>query len=259
MRRIDELIEVFRKKEGILVAFSGGVDSSVVAYLAFKALGDRSLAVTIDSEVMPASELHDAFTVASHIGIRHIIVREDMLSNEDFVKNPEERCYVCKKNTSLLLKSEAQKYGLPVIADGTNADDMNDFRPGMKAWHEEGFWSPLLELELGKEDTREIAREAGLSIWNKPSAACLASRIPYGTRITAAVLERIEVSEAYLHHLGFRQVRVRDYGNLARIEIDDAAKAVDLRKEILGELKKHYKFVTIDLEGYRTGSMNVIL
>jgi uncharacterized protein len=259
MRRIDELIEVFKKKEGILVAFSGGVDSSVVAYLAFKALGDRSLAVTIDSEVMPALELRDAVTIASHIGIRHIIVREDMLSNEDFVKNPKERCYICKKNTSLLLKSEAQKYGFPVIADGTNADDMNDFRPGMKAWHEEGFWSPLLELGLGKKDTREIAREVGLSIWDKSSAACLASRIPYGKRITAETLSHIEKSEAFLKSLGFKQVRVRDYGDLARIETDDVAKAMGLRKEILSELKKYYKFVTIDLEGYRTGSLNVVL
>ncbi len=258
------LTAMLKEMRGLLVAFSGGVDSSLLLAAARDALGDAVLAATATSPTFPAHDLEFAQKVASQLGVRWITLETDELNDHQFRANPPNRCYFCKKKLFLLLLEKAREEGLPLVVEATNADDLSDFRPGLVALRELDIRSPFVELGIGKQDIRRLAKERGLENWDKPSSACLASRIPYGEEITKERLERIAKAEAALHHLGFRQVRVRDHGSLARIELvpEDITRLIEspLRDVIVEACKvAGYHYATLDLQGYRTGSMNETL
>ncbi|MGI0037389.1 MAG: ATP-dependent sacrificial sulfur transferase LarE [Nitrososphaera sp.] len=244
-----------------LVALSGGVDSAVVALAAKEALGKGALAVTADYRTLAEEELATARQVAQEIGIAHRIVQYDELENPDFVKNDSMRCYHCRTELGEHLAAEAKKAGIALVVDGTNLDDLSDYRPGIKALREHGIRSPMAELGIGKDEIRRIARERGLSIFDKPSNACLASRIPTGTAVTYEKLRKIERSEIAVKSIfGVRQVRVRDHGDVARIEVgrDELARIVDVEKLALLDVKLRelgFKYVSIDAAGYNPGKL----
>ncbi len=260
--KLDKLREVIRDSESLVVAFSGGVDSSLIAKVAYDELGDQSIAVTIASDTLSGRELDIARTVASEIGITHEIVEHSELENESFVKNPVDRCYHCKKEEMDVMKEVASRKGFVKIAFGVNMSDFGEYRPGINALREENFFEPLVEAEIGKDEIPEIAEALGLSNHDLPSTTCLASRIPYGEVITKTKLERIEGGESFLHDLGVNQVRVRNYNEIARIEVDDHQIEIVVRnrREIMKKFKElGFTYVSLDLEGYRSGSMNEIL
>lgn len=249
-----------------LVAYSGGVDSALLLACAHSVLGGNVLAVTAVSEIMTDREIIDAQELAQQLGVRHVLVPAGDLDNPDFVKNSPERCYYCKKHRFLLMKELAQKHNLRWVVEGSNLDDFNDYRPGLRAVREMGVRSPLLEAGFSKAEVREMAKEMGLSVWNKPSEPCLATRIPYNRPITRAAVERINKAEAFLAVFlgqGSRQVRVRvrDHGDIARLEIPPefyplvctafAAQTIYREMRSLG-----YTYTALDLLGYRQGSMN---
>jgi uncharacterized protein len=248
----------------VLVAYSGGVDSTFLAVTAHEVLGKNSLAVFAASPVAPPLEKEEAETLARNIGLRFKVIESNEMSNPDFVANPPERCYYCKRELFSELKPIALAEGLKWIADGTNADDLHDFRPGRKASAEAGIRSPLLEAGLTKAEIRRLSRAKNLPTWDRPASPCLASRIPYGTPVTAETLNKIARGEQYLHSLGFRQLRLRHHGDIARIELDqeDMVKIItpEIRQDIVTKLKAlGYKYVALDLTGYRTGSLNEVL
>ena len=256
------LVDWFRDMDGVLVAFSGGVDSAVVARAAVEALGERAVAATAKSATLPSWELETAEGVAREIGIAHVVFEEDEFQTPGFAENPPDRCYHCRRGLVEGLREVARRHGLGCIVDGANADDTLEHRPGMRAMRESGVRSPLLELGLTKEDVREIARFYGLSVSDKPPMACLASRVPYGERITRGKLRRIETAENYLRGLGFKELRVRHHGGIARIEVaeEDIPRVVEHRREIAGKLKEiGFTYVSLDLQGYRSGSMDEAL
>jgi len=262
--KLDRLREALSARKRIIISFSGGLDSSLVARVAHDVLGDDSLAVTLDSETFPRAELADSERIAAEIGIRHRIVRTSALDNELFLKNPEDRCYHCKRDEMAVLRKTALEEGMDCIADGVNASDYLEHRPGIRAADEAGVWHPLVEAGIDKSNARELARELGLSVHSKPSAACLSSRIPYGEEITGEKLERIERSEEFLRSLGFGQLRVRSHGNIARIEVGDSEisklLSPDIRRSIEERLIKFgFRYVALDLKGYRSGSMDEVL
>lgn len=247
-----------------VLAYSGGVDSSVLLKAAAEAMGPHLIAVTAASETYPASELHSAKEFVRALGVTHKVLHTEELGAEDFVRNAPDRCYHCKKELFTKLRKIAEAEGIPFVIDGTNTDDLNDHRPGRKAAREFSVRSPLVEAGISKAEVRELARLQGLPVWDKPSLACLSSRIPYGTRITPEILRTIGAAEDLLRILGFRQVRVRHHGETARIEIDrdDFVRLLDndIAGRITDEFKKAgYTYVCLDLEGYRTGSMNEVL
>jgi len=257
-----ELVDWFRDKDSVLVAYSGGVDSAVIAKAALSALGDRAVAATARSATMPAWELEAAERTAREIGITHIVFREDEFETPGFADNSPDRCYHCRKGLVKGLREIAARHGIECIVDGANADDTKEHRPGMRAMREMGVRSPLLELGLTKEDVREIARDFGLSVSEKPSMACLASRVPYGEKITRDKLRRIEKAEDYLRGLGFLELRVRHHNGIARIEVaeKDIPMVVEHRREITRRLKElGFTYVSLDLQGYRSGSMDEAL
>lgn len=262
MERTEELVDWFKDKGAVLVAFSGGVDSAVVAKAAAEALGERAIAATASSPTLPSRELETAKKVAREIGITHEIFFEDEFENPKFAENSPERCYHCREGLIRGLRKVAQTQGIYCIVDGANADDALQHRPGMRAMRENGVRSPLLELGIGKEDVRKIARHFNLSVSDKPSMACLASRIPYGERITKEKLHMVEKSEEFIRNLGFEQVRVRHHGGIARIEVakKDIPRVLELQEEIAKKMKEiGFTYVALDLEGYRSGSMDEVL
>jgi uncharacterized protein len=246
----------------ILVAFSGGVDSSLLAAIARDVLGDRCRAALLESPVLTRSALRRARETAAELGIPLEVIPFTVMELESFRGNPADRCYHCKKASARVLKARARELGLAGVADGTSASDTGGHRPGIRAGTEEGIIHPLLTAGLTREDIRAMARERGYGFWDRPSDACLASRIPYGGEITVVKLRMIEDAEEVLHALGFSQVRVRLHGELARIEVmpGEMEKLWKERERILGSLSEMgFTYVTIDLAGYRSGSMDEVL
>jgi uncharacterized protein len=247
------------------VAFSGGVDSTFLARVSRDVLGDRAAAIIIDSEAYPPENIQDARGLASLIGIRLIEIPVRVCDIPEFVENAPERCYHCKRALFRIMLDHCLKLGLPVLIDGSNVDDLDDYRPGMRALFELGVRSPLQEAGFTKMEIRIFSGELGLPTWNRASFACLASRFPYGERITPELLERTWRAESVLRDLGIREYRVRNHGDTARIELDREGMALliddpDARKHVAAHLKPlGYRYVTLDIEGYRTGSMNEAL
>jgi uncharacterized protein len=258
------LKEILGSIDGAVVAFSGGVDSTFLLKTAVEVLGPRALAVTVKSEIHPRHEREDAIRLAAEIGACHRVIEARALEVEHLADNPPDRCYYCKKGIFGRLLSIAREEGLEAVLDGSNVDDTGDYRPGMRAVAELGVRSPLREAGLSKEEIRELSKEFGLSTWNKPSLACLASRFPYGDRITPERLARVDAAEDLLREMGVSQVRVRDHGDTARIEVGVEDFGIITspadRQRIIEELRRlGYLYVTLDLEGYRTGSLNAPL
>ena len=248
----------------VLVAFSGGVDSTLLLKTAHDVLKDNVLAVTNTSEIHTLREKEDAVKFARDLNIPHMLIQGRELENPGFVKNSPERCYLCKKEIFSHLRQIAEKEGIPYVLDGENADDSDDYRPGSQATRELGVRSPLREAGLKKEEVRILSRHLGLPTWNKPALACLASRFPYGTEIDKKGLDQVDKAEEYLHSLGFSQVRVRHHGSIARIEVlpEEISRVLDpdLKGKIVKKLKDlGYTYVALDLTGYRTGSLNEML
>ena len=249
-------------RDGVVIAYSGGVDSSVVAAIAHDALGEDAIAVTARSETLPAAELEDATRVADEIGIRHETVEFSELSNPDFIKNDGERCYHCRSMRLGAMYDFAREHGIDTVCDGTNASDPGEgHRPGLRAVEELEVFSPLLAHGITKDEVRAIADRYGLSVADKPSMACLSSRIPTGLEVTEEKLSRVEKAETLLRTWGFEQFRVRDHDGLARIEIapDELTHALDI--DFVRAARDHIKdagfdHVTLDLHGYRTGSVS---
>jgi uncharacterized protein len=268
MKTMDAKYEALKRfieekgKDGVVIAFSGGVDSATLAAVSHSILRDRAVAVTAQSPTYTPEELEEAKKAAKEIGIRLIVVETDELSDENFSKNPENRCYYCKKALLERLQKVAKERGFKAVFEGTNFSDLTDHRPGFKAVKEmQNVYSPWVEAEFTKEEIRAVARKMGLSVQNKPPLACLASRIPYYERITAEKLNRIGKAEQIIRKIaGAKQLRVRDHNGLARIEVGRDERSllcnVEVMDKIASALKRlGFKYVTIDLEGYRTGSM----
>lgn len=259
-----ELARLLVSYRSAIVAFSGGVDSAYLAYVAHRELGDRALAVTGDSASYPTFQRQLAEQLTSQFGIRHRIVFTGEFEDPNYTSNPPNRCYYCKSELYTRLRELALEGGFDSICDGTNADDVGDYRPGRQAAFEMGVRSPLLECGMTKADIRDLAHQAGLPVWNEPASACLSSRVPYGEVVTIGKLSMVDRAEVALKQLGFRQVRVRHHGDIARIEVaeDEMARALDpeMARRMSSALKSlGFKYVALDLEGYRTGSLNEAL
>lgn len=244
----------------VLLAYSGGSDSTFLLKIAKDALGDKVLAVTADSATYPEEELAFSKQMCRQFKVRQTIVKTREIDNPQFINNSPNRCYFCKKELFYKLKKIAQKNRINFVIDATNYSDKKDFRPGNLAKKQLGVRSPLEEAGISKEDIRKLSKRLGLITWNKPSLACLASRIPYGNKITKKVLSRINLAEGFIRTIGFKQVRLRHYNGLARIEVlkQDIPRIIKMRGLLVDRLKRlGYNYVTVDLEGYRTGSLNI--
>jgi uncharacterized protein len=260
--KYEHLKEILAGMGSVLVAFSGGTDSTLVLKVAYDVLGDKAIAMTAVSASLPASERLEAVQIASQIGAQHILVESDETTDPEYLANTPERCFFCKKETYGKLSDYAKQHGVQVIVDGTNADDTGDYRPGRKAAGEFHVRSPLLEAGISKAEVRQLSKDLGLPNWDKPASACLSSRIPYGMPITLTVLSQVERAEGVLRELGLRQFRVRHHGPVARIEAEtsDFSHLIEHRNEVVSALKAlGYTYVSLDLAGFRSGSLNDVI
>ena len=258
------LRSIFRSFESCIIAFSGGVDSSYLAYVAHQELGQRALAITAESPSFPSHQRQIATDLAGRFGFSHEFIQSGEMQDPGYVSNSPDRCYFCKHDLYARLTDLAAKRGFSVVVDGNNVDDAVDFRPGRRAGRELAVRSPLIEVGLGKEEIRLLSREHGLPVWNQPASACLSSRIPYGSPVTLEKLQMIDQGEETLRRMGFLQTRVRHHGDIARIEIDrnDLARALTLENfdAISRQFKRlGFRYVAIDVDGYRTGALNEVL
>jgi len=262
--KLKSLKKILSEMGSVLIAYSGGVDSTFLLKVALDVLGDKAIAVTARSATYLSRELEEARKNATLLGAKHILIDTNELHDENFVSNPPERCYYCKKELFSRLLALAKQYSLNYVVDGSNYDDIHDFRPGMKAASEFGIRSPLKEAMLTKEEIRKLSKEMNLPTWNKPPSPCLATRFPYGTRITAEELSKVERAEEFLAGLGIEQLRVRVHGNVARIEVLKKDMHIFFDAKISEKIVERFKslgytYVTLDLQGYRMGSMNEVL
>lgn len=264
LQKLEQLKTLFADMEQALIAYSGGVDSTLVAKIAYDVLGDRALAVTAVSPSLLPEELEDAQIQAAQIGIRHQIVHTQEMDNPNYTANPVNRCYFCKSELHDTLKPVATQLGYEYVVDGVNADDLRDYRPGIAAAKERGVRSPLAELGIIKAEVRQISQQLSLSWWDKPAQPCLSSRFPYGEEITVAKLQRVGRAEIYLRRLGWQNLRVRSEGDTARIElspeqIKEFVLTTDLQAIVSAFQSYGFVYVTLDLEGYRSGKLNQVL
>lgn len=264
MTKLENLIDWFEDKRTVLVALSGGVDSALVAYAAFQKLGSSAIAVTADYKTLSQEELKTAKQICSEIGISQILLDYNELENEEFVKNDSNRCFHCRQELGTRLVDLANQRNMEFIVDGTNLDDLGDYRPGIEALKQNGIQSPLVENKLTKNEIRDIAKSVGLSVYDKPSNSCLASRIPWGQKITSERLLRIEYGETIVKQTtNLKQVRVRDLNGIAKLEVEKEKILVLSNTAIFEEITKKLKLigfsdVIIDPDGYKAGKINVI-
>jgi uncharacterized protein len=253
-----------KKMSSLAVAYSGGVDSTFLLKVAHDVLQDRAIAVTARSSTYPEREFKEAAEFTRSAGIKHIVIQSEELEIEGFTNNPPNRCYLCKYELFSKIKEVAGKYDIQHIAEGSNIDDLDDYRPGMQAIKELGIISPLKDAGLGKDAIRKLSKQMGLPTWDKQSFACLASRFPYGEKITQEKLAMVDRAEQYLLDLGFKQVRVRHHGDTARIEVAEAERLKFFDLKLMENVYKQFKeigfaYAALDLKGYRTGSMNEVI
>lgn len=264
LEKLETLKALFAEMDRALIAYSGGIDSTLVAKVAYDVLGDRALAVTAESPSLLPEDLEDARIQAAEIGIAHEVVSTHEIDNPNYTSNPVNRCYFCKSELHDTLKPLALKRGYPYVVDGVNADDLSDYRPGIQAAKERGARSPLAEVGISKFEVREIARYLELPWWDKPAQPCLSSRFPYGEEITIAKLQRVGQAERYLRQLGLKTLRVRSEGDTARIElpaeqIPGFVQSTDLPSLVSAFQAYGFSYVTLDLEGFRSGKLNQAL
>jgi len=260
----ERLRELFRELESVIVAYSGGVDSSYVAYVANEELGARAVCITGQSASLPAYQRAEIDRVVETFGFQHELIDTEELENPAYQANNSNRCFFCKDELYTKLESVARTRGIKSIVDGSTVDDLGDFRPGRQAAAQHAVRSPLIEVGLTKSEVRELSRKATLPTWDKPASPCLSSRIAYGTTVTIERLSKVDRGEEILREFGFREFRVRHHDQLVRLEIAPAEMDQVLRKDLLDELAKRFrelgfKYVTLDLEGFRSGSMNEVL
>jgi uncharacterized protein len=264
VQKLEQLKTLFAEMEQALIAYSGGVDSTLVAKIAYDVLGDRALAITAESPSLLPEELEDASIQAATIGIAHQVVKTQEMDNPNYTSNPINRCYFCKSELHDTLKPLALQRGYPYVVDGVNADDLQDYRPGIQAAKERGARSPLAELGITKIEVRQLSQHLGLPWWDKPAQPCLSSRFPYGEEITVSKLQRVGRAEIYLRKLGLKSLRVRSEGDTARIElppeqIKEFVLTTDLPSLVSAFQGFGFLYVTLDLEGYRSGKLNQVL
>lgn len=263
-QKLGQLKTIFAEMEQALIAYSGGVDSTLVAKIAYDVLGDRAIAVTAVSPSLLPEELEDAQIQAAEIGITHQIIDTHEMDNPNYTANPVNRCYFCKSELHDTLKPLATQLGYPYVVDGVNADDLRDYRPGIQAAKERGVRSPLAEVGVTKAEVRQLSQQLSLPWWDKPAQPCLSSRFPYGEEITIAKLQRVGRAEIYLRRLGWQNLRVRSDGDTARIElppekIKEFVLTMDLQAIVAAFQSYGFVYVTLDLEGYRSGKLNQVL
>lgn len=262
--KLEQLTRLFAQMDRALIAYSGGVDSTLVAKIAYDVLGDRALAVTAESPSLLPEELEDARIQAAVIGIPHELVQTDEMNNPNYTANPVNRCYFCKSELHDTLKPLALQRSYPYVVDGVNADDLGDYRPGIQAAQERGARSPLAEVGVTKAEVRQLSQQLGLPWWDKPAQPCLSSRFPYGEEITIAKLQRVGRAEVYLRKLGWKNLRVRSQGDTARIElspeqIKQFVLTMDLPTLVSAFQDLGFLYVTLDLEGYHSGKLNRVV
>lgn len=263
-QKLEQLKNLFQEMQQALIAYSGGIDSTLVAKIAYDVLGDRALAITAVSPSLLPEDLEDARIQAAEIGIAHEIIYTNEMDNPNYTSNPVNRCYFCKSELHDNLKPLALQRGYPYVVDGVNADDLHDYRPGIQAAKERGARSPLAEIGVTKLEVREISKYLGLPWWDKPSQPCLSSRFPYGEEITVTKLQRVGRAEIYLRRLGWHNLRVRSEGDTAKIElppeqIKEFVLTTDLPTLVSAFQKFGFIYVTLDLEGYRSGKLNQVI